>query len=630
MTEQNLLRKKQNHQDEEFDTINSSVSEKLLTPSIVKEGFTVIKGIGPSVAKKLTEAKIESIEKLAHLSPNTLASSINGIGVASAQKIINGAMKHLSLKKLNDFSPSTEDDDNNEIESSKLEVYKETKDDEIKSHSKDLKGPQGRSNRWFEDKFKKLKTETWYPPANLAPEVEIMAEELLEDEELIEIKDIDREQLKLTRLESVRNFLESDTDVPPIESIQRPKVDEISIPLDEPADFKESMNHEQINNLKDNITTILESGEFHIITRIPSLKPVFMGIDLLALKLINVDDFLELICIIPIKICSLKGPLIVSEEDISYHPLENNETNIHLDKIPRSNAKILQNIKNSIFTNIVDEGSLFDYLNNQLKINISIEKTITQKALFLRSGPIQYRLLVEPLIISQNTVGFTEKILPFAYQKSTNIHVIDISQLSGLLQYFDQKYFCIEKYSQVKSPLSLKLEAEHSFWKELGRISIPFITIPLIYILVFLFQSYSFLRFFNNLAFGLGALYGIIFGYIYLKRYKQEVEIYHNFKTPYYQKDHNLDETSSILINSELTPSLMEQFAYECLGNHNNSKLMAKVEHDNAKQFLTNKIMKKKVKEVELFEKDLELTKNAANPAEHNEFSKRYSSFLED
>ncbi len=74
----------------------------------------------------------------------------------------------------------------------------------------------------------------------------------------------------------------------------------------------------------------------------------------------------------------------------------------------------------------------------------------------------------------------------------------------------------------------------------------------------------------------------------------------------------------------------MEQFAYECLGNHNNSRIIAKVEHDNAKQFLTNKIMKKKVKEVELFEKDLEHTKNAANPAKHNEFSKRYSSFLED
>jgi len=573
--------------------------------------------------------KIDSIEKLAHLSPNTLASSINGIGVASAQKIINGAKGHLSLKKLNDFSPLTEDDDNNEIESSKLGVYKETKDDDInKSHSNDLKGPQGRSNRWFEDKFKKLKTATWYPPANLAPDVEIMAEELLEDEELIEIKD--REELKLTRLESVRNFLESDTEVPLIESIQRPRVDEISIYLDEPADYIESMNHEQINNLKDNITTILESGEFHIITRLPSLKPVFMGIDLLALKLINVDDFLELICIIPVKICSLKGPLIVSEEDISYHPLEDYEKNIHLDKIPRSNAKILQNIKNSIFTNIVNKGSLFDYLNNQLKINISIEKAITQKALFLRSGPVQYRLLVEPLIISQNTVGFTEKILPFAYQKSTNIHVIGISQLSGLLQYFDQKYFCIEKYGQVKSPLSLKLEAEHSFWKELGRVSILFITIPLIYILIFLFQSYSFLSFFNNLAVGLVALYGIIFGYIYLKRYKQEVEIHHNFNTPHYQKDHNLDDTSSILINAELIPPLMEQFAYECLGNHNNSKIIAKVEHDNAKQFLTNKIMKKKVKEVELFEKDFEYTKNAANPEIHNEFSKKYSSFLED
>jgi hypothetical protein len=98
-------------------------------------------------------------------------------------------------------------------------------------------------------------------------------------------------------------------------------------------------------------------------------------------------------------------------------------------------------------------------LANYLNIDIRLERTITRKNLFYRSGPVQYKVLIEPALICQNTVGFTEKIIPFAYQKHSNTHIVELSQFSDLLQYLDQKYFFIETYSVQKNALALKCEA---------------------------------------------------------------------------------------------------------------------------------------------------------------------------
>ncbi|MEE9377861.1 MAG: helix-hairpin-helix domain-containing protein [Candidatus Lokiarchaeia archaeon] len=114
---------------ERFDNLNSQLSQpspdhSTLTPSIVKEDFTIIKGVGPAVAKKLKEGNIKSIEMLAKTPSKTLASSIAGIGVTTAQKIENGAKEHLSLKKLSDFSQSVEDHNDQQIQGAFTENLK--------------------------------------------------------------------------------------------------------------------------------------------------------------------------------------------------------------------------------------------------------------------------------------------------------------------------------------------------------------------------------------------------------------------------------------------------------------------------------------------------------------------------
>ncbi|MFW9989721.1 MAG: helix-hairpin-helix domain-containing protein [Candidatus Odinarchaeota archaeon] len=105
---------------EKFVIFNSYLHHDLLeqnnpSPSIIKEDFTVIKGVGPAVVKKLNEKKIKSIEMLANITPKTLATMITGIGVATAQKIVNAARNYLSLNVLNDFSQLEEECKNQQI-----------------------------------------------------------------------------------------------------------------------------------------------------------------------------------------------------------------------------------------------------------------------------------------------------------------------------------------------------------------------------------------------------------------------------------------------------------------------------------------------------------------------------------
>jgi len=56
-----------------------------LNPSIVKEELTVVKGIGASVAKRLINSGIDSIDLIVKSTTEDLA-QIKGIGVSMAQR----------------------------------------------------------------------------------------------------------------------------------------------------------------------------------------------------------------------------------------------------------------------------------------------------------------------------------------------------------------------------------------------------------------------------------------------------------------------------------------------------------------------------------------------------------------
>ncbi|MFX0001302.1 MAG: helix-hairpin-helix domain-containing protein [Candidatus Hermodarchaeota archaeon] len=474
------------------------------------------------------------------------------------------------------------------------------------------------SEPWFEDKFKYPRT----TGSHSIPQKEIKNLELgVTEQDNYDKSNIDYEEM-----------LEEDES-----EIILPNEDGEKLlgTLDEPRKVEDTKKSREANKYKENFITIeklyrkVKASDFSIIEKSQKLRSVFAGIDALALKTIHIHEFLDLICIVPIIISKLEGTLMVSADSIDYKPINDNERSFLTKKIPQSYIKALQKAEVTIINDLASSGELLEYIMQYLHIEIYPEKTITHKTLFLRSGPLQYEVLIEPLIVSKNNVGFTEKLVPFAYQRHSNIHVVDISKLSDFLHYIDQKYFLIETYSEKKSAIELNSEVAKRFMIEIRIASTPFIVYGFVLLLIVLFQGFSLLKLVINLGYGIISLYTIIIGYIYIKYNKHKGHIKQLFATPYYQRDLGLDETSLVLINERFPPKLMEQFGYEILGKNPDSPILKKIEKDNARLYHMDKVMKKKVEQVKLFEEDM------SEPDAHelkvkNDLIDKYSSFLED
>ena len=633
---------------EKFDTLNSQLShassdQSILTPSIAKEDFTVIKGVGPAVAKELNKGNITSIEMLAKTPPKKLASSIAGIGVASAQKIVNGAKEHLSLKKLNDFPQPIGDNKYQPVQGDYNDDLKEG-DNSLKYEDnlekKDQNGESISIEPWFEEKFKNSRLGKSYDMRRK----EIILQEYEEDEEIENLDDIDSEINNKVELISsnnhdiapVQEFLDSKENIEskPIlieqQDHELDKTDVLPLLQDNHEDHKEILSYQELNKLTDEIFSKVKSSDFDIIHKNPDLSAIHNGINMVAVRIIHFNEFADFILLIPIKICTLKGSLIVSEHKIDYKPKEDEISNFHIDRIPLSYVRALNEARIKIYDEIMNRGRFSKHLTDHLKININIKKTITHKVLYLHSGQRQYKLLIEPLIVCQNTVGFTEKILPFAYQKSNNFHIVSISQLTNFLNYINQKYVLSEEYNKQKPAHKVYFHAKDRFWEDIRKIGFSFLFYSLAFIVVFVFQQYSVLSLLINLGFGLLGLFLIFIGYIYLKFYKVKADLHQDFITPYYQKSYNFEDPYLTLIETKLNPSLQNQFTYEWLGKNSPLNAVEKIELNNAEKYLAAKLMNKKVKKADLFEPESEIKNTVEGFERKNQYIQKYSSFLED
>lgn len=614
------------------DTMNSAQESSLLS-SIKKEAITIVKGIGSKLAEKLYGIGIHTVAELAR-SPSERIARVNGIGLATAQKYVSSAKEHMKMKKLNDFPEANKSEENLENRGeSNLRVE---------------------PNKWFEKKFEKPETEKLYPPAEVSP----VAEPLKIDSENYESSINNFEELDYEEIDedgsSIINYDDTDRKIELNEPLLVEESEKNNTLVVSPELLRQSnltlqerntasqevLPHAQVKESLMRITKDLKLSGFGIIEKLPKLRVVFTGIDLLAIKHVRVKEFLDLIYILPIKICTLKGSLIISSESVQYNSTKKIEdTSFRVDRLPQSYLKALSQVKLSIYSDIVSEGVLLRYLSRYLGTNISLEKSFTRKNLFFRSGPLQHKILIEPVLVCQNIVGFTEKIIPFAYQKNSNIHIVQHSKFADLLQYLDQKYFLIETYSEEKNAVVLNCEATNKFMKDLRNYSAPFMIYGMVVLFVLLSHEYSVLPLLINLGYGVVSFYIVMISYLYLKLFKQKSALHQEFSTPYYQKKLNLDETTLILINEELSSKLMDQFIFESVGKDSGFNFIDKLEKENAEKFLSERVQNRRIEESNIFEQDIVMesepldyskTQKEENSNVKDKYVDKYSSFLED
>ncbi|MFX0143365.1 MAG: helix-hairpin-helix domain-containing protein [Candidatus Hodarchaeota archaeon] len=607
------LKKTQHHEIEK---------ETVLTPSIKKETITIVKGIGQKVAEKLNAIGVHSVSDLAKSTPEKIA-RIQGIGLATAQKFIDLATERMRMKKLNDFpetSPHQEitkpSEELNETSASETESIQEGSPYEVihndtteHEHSNIVDKYLDFMNIEYQDDMEAIEQLPEEVNEELLEEEDIEYENGIEEyeEEIIlsEPKELTKTTDPMVPLQSPR------TVVIPSEAVRQSTLAAQERSMGAP----ETLSQAQIKESVHHIAKSLKLSDFSIIEKLPELRSIFIGIDLVGLKHVRVKESVDLIYLIPIKICSLKGSLTVSSETVQYNSLnKSEEIHFHTKSIAQSYIKALSQVSSAIYSDLMNEGAVLTYLSRYLSTSISLEKSITRKNLFFRSGPFQYKILIEPVLVCQNAVGFTEKVIPFAYQKNSNIHIVEHSKLSHLLHFLDQKYFLIETYNEEKNAVMLDCEATNRFMNDLRKFSAPFMAYGIILLLVILSQAYSALPILINLGYGIAIIYGVMVSYLYIKLYKEKSALSDEFSTYYYQKNINFEDGTLYLISEELSEEMMEQFVFECVGKNRELIFLNKLETAHAERFLSEKIQHKKIEQSHIFEQDIPMDSINSEP----------------
>ncbi len=620
---------------QKFSALKSQIKGKSLKVGTTKENLISIKGIGKSGAEKLKAAGIDTIEKLANTSVTQL-SSIEGIGPKIAKNYSEAAKLSLKTTNLGDFSDSKTENDEESVDTiiSRFSLVKKggpkmttNLREPVKSI---IEADGGEIDLPSEELFDKetLKTRlNEYPTskthksiANTIPVEDIEFEEFEPESDFKAEEFEEAIQKQMPQIEPEIDFQEYKTSPIAVQTKTASKKDNIN---------QEVLTNKELFEFSESVYGELDEYGFHVIKKTPNLNNIFRGIDILAVKLVQVSESQKLVYMLPLKISRVIGKLIVSMGGIDY---KSNDTKITsaIRQKPQSYAKSLEKVNETILNDIICEGNLFNFLNKYLKLNLSIEKTISNRKLFFHSGPIQYKILVEPILISKNSVGFSEKIIPFAYQKGTNIHIVELKQFSALLQFLDQKCVLIEKHSENQNLIKSYEKSTDTFIRELRISSSPFAVIGIVFLLVLLFQGFFMLKIIINLAFGAVGVYVLALAYPYLKFYLKKSEIHKEFMTSNNRRTKNLDESSLTFISEELSPKLMSQFSYECVDKNENFQVIDKIEQDNTNNFLANKEIMRNVKRTDFFEKDKEeKSKNNGRSKLQSKMSQKYGNFLE-
>ncbi|MHA2131412.1 MAG: helix-hairpin-helix domain-containing protein, partial [Promethearchaeota archaeon] len=580
--------------------------------STKKGDITCIKGVGVTVAQKLRNAGFNTVEEIAN-SSSTQLSIIKGIGTTTAQKIINEAVSVFTQRNLQDF----QNDEEKPIVSFNDSRHVEFIESSVKAiQNGRSKREDYNSGKWFGDEFKKPKSGVWVsPPSNQEEKNHGTNEEtsILEDDkedeayDFEEISEEEEEILENTAIRSTQDNL-------------MPKQSK-SIILTEKISLAEK------NSAINNIILILKSQEYRIIKNSPNLKKIYSKIDLIAFKIITVADYLEIMIFVPLKYNTFKGGLKISNKTLDYIPFnqsdkEEFEYNLKMNTYVVDLSSSYKMIRNDF----LDEGILLSHLKNHYEIDISLETTITKKKLFFHSGTLQYRIVIDPILLCEGDVKFLEKIIPFTYLEKKNVYIIRRAQLEELLGYLEKKYSLIESHYPHKNSLISYKDIYNHFLDQIKRFSFPFIGFGIILLILSFFQMYSFLVILLNLGYALIGFYPLIIGYFYMRFFKEKKEIRKGFSNLYHRKKLGFSDTSLILINEELGVKFMPQFVYECVEKYSNSNFISKMEENHAKEQLQRTQFTTNFENGNFFEgeqppKPLGIKKDSIS---------KYSSFLED
>ncbi len=578
-----------NFETKEEDKDPKNTETPFNASAAVRKGITTLKYVGPVTAERLLLRGFDSIEKIAH-STVAQVSEVEGIGEKSAQKIIEAAKAYSNLKTLNEYST---------VDHSELPHY----EDKIAEYDEQEKNYENKAEDleydiepvddmkefepWFDDKYKMSRLGKSYPPPNrvsstIEPVVPTTVHEESRSHEVIEEDNLTKGQETIRELVGIHS---------------------------------EKIKANERQELLTRVQSELKSLEYQIL---PKSGTLFTAVDVIAVKQLKVSEILGLLLILPIKLSSFTGTLKISQNHIDYKGnVKNDELSIK--KVLTTYLTKLSTIRQVIVKDLMNSGQFSWMLQQFLKLDISVEKSVIFKKVLFRNGPLQYKILLEPLLVCPSTVGFLDKVIPFAYHKSSNIHIIGISQLSQLFEFLERKYSLIEDFSD-KEDLAVEYDnARDDFIEKIRFFSIPIFCFGFVSLLVMLFQGFFLLEFIKTLGYCIISVYLGVITLIYIRYLRIKSTLFEKASLPYYSR--TLDDSTLILISEQLSTELMAQFSYECVDATVETQVISQLEEAHAEDLYT----KSKIREVVHNDKFFE-----GQSAKKEKIIRKYSSFLEE
>jgi hypothetical protein len=388
-----------------------------------------------------------------------------------------------------------------------------------------------------------------------------------------------------------------------------------------PARSRVPNRREKLAN--DIATSLKNLGYYAIPSAIEGLRPFFQNVDYIGCKLVRVNDNSILIFLVPIKLCDLEGRILIHEGKIDYMTYSKAQGLGSMHTVRHYVDELLK-AKDSMFEDVVSGDNFRNFFQKYLQIRFAVEKSSKSKKLFFNSGQTQYKVLIEPILLTKIPAKSMEKSILYPYQRKSNLHVIDKSNIARLLQFLEKKYLLIESRAKGTNSVELLQNADTKFRSSLKMASLPFLGYSVVLLAIYFSQLYFLLRLFNSIGFAVIGIYLFAIAYFYFKFLKTKKELKTEFKTPYYLQNTQFSETDLLCIKEEFTDEQMAQFGYECFGKDNDFKVLEQLEKDTVKESVVARQQEQEVPQ--LYESD----SGSSSRVERPKREVKYSSFLDD
>ncbi|MHA1241114.1 MAG: helix-hairpin-helix domain-containing protein [Promethearchaeota archaeon] len=437
--------------------------------NIVSEPTTKIKGIGATTAEKLYNVKIITVRQIAEMTPEKL-SETPGIGLASAMKFIAAAKIYLSGSQKGEIannSPQVVTSVTDESSSELIKNYEivEVVVDEIQEISKEAPTEiseafeQSQLNlKWFPDKFNYSRLTASYPPiSKLGKNID---ERVKEEENFVIEWDKDNNLNAPTEYEKeptreIIPEINSGHDEPELKNIIEDERVDYTPSEPKIIDFGDSRENILESSTNQQISTIFKDvGCYEIPCSLESLNQFTTNLDYLGCKLVIASDDLKFLFLFPVKWVDEEGTVLVEETklELKSHAKRNDLGSYN--KLKQISQNLLQT-RDSMYEDLVNNQNIREFFQKYLQITLSFERGFGNKSLLFLSGSTQYKVVIEPILLCNNSPRSMEKRLAFPYQRSSNLHAVTKLDLVPLIKFLEKKYRMIEKRTK-KTNLTLE------------------------------------------------------------------------------------------------------------------------------------------------------------------------------